>query len=200
MHPNRAFRHDDPVFRRRVIDEIGFAQIFLTTPDGPRVAHTPLLYSEDETLCFHLARTNTLVRHLDRATALVVVNGPDAYISARWYASANQVPTWNYIAFELEGTVRRMSDADLPQLVERLSGHHEARVKHGTPWTLDKMDESALTALLRGIVGFEMPIETVRETVKLAQHKPDDEYQRLIAGLDREGSHDMARTMREFKE
>ncbi len=198
MHPNRAFRHDDASFHRRMIDEIAFANIFLTTPDGPRVAHTPILCDDDDTLRFHLARTNALVPHLDGARALVVLNGPDAYISARWYGTDNRVPTWNYIAFELEGTVKRMDPDELPYLVENLSDHHEAKVKRGTPWTLGKMDQKAFAALLRGIVGFRMSIELVRETVKLAQHKSEEDYRRLIEGLEDEGSDAMARMMREF--
>jgi transcriptional regulator len=47
MHPNAAFRHDDPVLFEQLIREIGFAMIFATTPDGPRVAHVPLVSTGD---------------------------------------------------------------------------------------------------------------------------------------------------------
>ncbi len=198
MHPTSAFRHDDPAFRDSMIRDIGFAAIFLTTPDGPRVGHTPVELTEDHKLRFHLARSNALVPHIDGATVLAVAHGPYAYMSARWYQAANQVPTWNYIAFEMEGRVARMDDSELPGLLDKLSRHYEARVQHGTAWTMDKMEPKALAALLKGIVGFEMTIDAFRETVKLSQNKPAAERGRLIAGLDSEGHHQLASLMRRF--
>ena len=197
MHPTSAFRHDDPAFRDAMIREIGFAAVFLTTSEGPRVAHTPFELTADHTLRFHLARSNALVPHIDGATVLAVAHGPDAYMSARWYQAANQVPTWNYLAFEMEGRVNRIDDGELPGLLDNLSRHHEARIHHGTAWTMDKMEPKALAALLKGIVGFEMTIDVFRETVKLSQNKPAAERERLIAGLDSEGHQQLARIMRQ---
>lgn len=197
MHPTSAFRHDDPAFRDAMIRDIGFAAVFLTTPEGPRVAHTPFELTAGHTLRFHLARSNALAPHIDGATVLAVAHGPDAYMSARWYQAANQVPTWNYLAFEMEGTVRRIADSELPGLLDNLSRHHEARVQHGTAWTMDKMEPKALAALLKGIVGFEMKIDVFRDTVKLSQNKPAAERERLMAGLDSEGHQHLARIMRQ---
>src|SRR3546814_20484884 len=71
-------------------------------------SHAPVVLSDDRTtLQFHLARGNALTRHLGGAIALAVVQGPDAYVSASWYAEADQVPTWNYVAIEMEGVVDR---------------------------------------------------------------------------------------------
>ena len=46
MHPNPAFRSEDRALFETLIDEIGFGMVFASTPDGPRVAHTPLLSTE----------------------------------------------------------------------------------------------------------------------------------------------------------
>jgi len=147
-------------------------------------------------LQFHLARGNALTRHLEGSTALVVVNGPDAYISARWYADPDQVPTWNYIAVELEGSVRKLDDAELLQQLEMLNDHHEAKVKGGIPWTMDKMATRHLDGLVRSIVGFELEIETRRETVKLSQNKSVEERERVIAGLEQQNAAGIAQAMR----
>ena len=196
MHPNPNFRDDSPDLHRSLIDTVGFGTIFLQTPDGPRVAHAALLSTTPNKLQFHLARGNALTRHLDGNTALVVVNGPDAYVSARWYADANQVPTWNYIAVELEGSVRKLNDAQLYQQLERLSDHHEAKVEGGEPWTIGKMSPGHRDGLMRAIVGFEMAIETRRETVKLSQNKSLEERERVIAGLERQSAVEIAQAMR----
>ena len=43
MHPNPLFRTDNRALCESLIADIGFGMIFAATPDGPRVAHTPLL-------------------------------------------------------------------------------------------------------------------------------------------------------------
>ncbi|MEO9980586.1 MAG: FMN-binding negative transcriptional regulator [Marinomonas sp.] len=199
MHPNSAFRGTDPEFRPELVGGNMFAAIFLQTPMGPKVAHAPLYFSGPHTAQFHLAKNNTLTPYLDGAQALAVINGPDDYISARWYAADNQVPTWNYVAFEFEGIAKRVEEEKLPDLLANLSAEHEDRITSGLPWTMDKMDYSAVRALLRGIVGFEMSDTSVRETIKLSQNKPVEERQRIIDGLEAEGSTAMVKLMQAFQ-
>lgn len=200
MHPNAAFRRDDRALLETLLEEIGFGMVFAATPDGPRVAHVPLLWTGDGAVQFHLARGNALTRHLDGATALAVVNGPDGYISPRWYpdGGAGQVPTWNYVALELEGRVRRMDDDGLLGLVTALSDKHEARVSSGKPWTMDKLDDTRRKGLLSAIVGFEMEVQAWRETLKLGQNKTAEDRAALADGLDGEGAHAIAHMMREL--
>lgn len=192
MHPNSAFRTKDRALFEALLWEAGFGMVYLTTPDGPRVAHVPLLLTEAGKLRFHLALGNALTRHLDGAQALAVVNGPDSYISARWYTDPDQVPTWNYIALEMEGQVRRMDRAELLTLLEDVSAHHEARVAEGTPWTMDKMARIKRERMMDMIVGFELTVDAWRPTFKLSQNKVPEERARVIAGLQAEGKHAVA--------
>lgn len=196
MHPNPAFRSDDRALHEALVEEIGFGMVFAATPDGPRVAHTPLLSTGDGAVQFHLARGNALTRALEGGTALVVVNGPDGYVSPRWYADPAQVPTWNYVALELEGRVRRMEREGLRGLLEALSARHEARLVDGEAWTMDKMPEAALSRLMDAITGFEMEVLAWRPTFKLSQNKPVEERERVAAGLEAEGSPAIAQLMR----
>lgn len=196
MHPNSAFRHPDRALLETLLEEIGFGMVFLTTPDGPRVAHVPLLSPGDGAVQFHLARGNAMTRHLDGATALVVVNGPDGYVSPRWYRDADQVPTWNYVALELEGRVRRMDDEGLLGQVTALSDHHEARVSAGQPWTMDKLSPARRQGLLASIVGFELEVQAWRETLKLSQNKTPEDREAAAAGMEAQGSPAIAQLMR----
>ncbi|KUR70070.1 negative transcriptional regulator [Novosphingobium fuchskuhlense] len=198
MHPNPAFRSDDRVLHAALIEETGFGMVFLTTPDGPRVAHVPLLLTDAGTLRFHLALGNALTRHLDGARALAVVNGPDGYISARWYGEPDQVPTWNYLALEMEGPVRRMDRDGLHALLDAVSTHHEARVTEGMPWTMDKMARNKRERMMDMIVGFELTVEAWRPTVKLSQNKPTEERARVVEGLKGEGKLALAALMEQF--
>ena len=196
MHPNSAFRCEDRAVHEALLDEIGFGMVFAHTPDGPRVAHTPVVSSGDGRVRFHLARGNALAKHLDGATALLLVNGPDAYVSPRWYADADQVPTWNYVALELEGRVRRIAESDLLALLEALSARHEARVSEGVAWTMDKLSQPILRRLLAGIVGFEFEVHAWRPTYKLSQNKSPEERTRVVAGLEAAGQPVIAALMR----
>ncbi len=202
MHPNAAFRHDASsgsegrALLESLIEEIGFGMIFATTPDGPRVAHTPLLSTGGGTVRFHLARGNALTKHLDGMTALALINGPDGYVSPRWYADAQQVPTWNYVSLELEGKVRKMDSTGLEALLVDLSARHEARITEGIPWTMDKLEDRTKTGLMGAIVGFELEIQAWRPTLKLSQNKSPEERARVIAGLEAAGSVAMAQLMR----
>jgi len=196
MHPNPAFRHDDRALLEALIDEIGFGMVFAQTPDGPRVAHTPLLNTGDGAVQFHLARGNALTRHIDGTTALIVINGPDGYVSPRWYAAADQVPTWNYIALELEGRVRRMDQDGLQACLEALSARQEALVTGGEPWTMDKVSDDVRRRLMSAITGFELEVQAWRPTFKLSQNKDEAERERVIAGLEAQGSLAIAQLMR----
>jgi transcriptional regulator len=136
MHPDLAFRTDDRALLEALIDEIGFGMIFATTAEGPRVAHTPLVWTGDGAVHFHLSRSNALAKHIEGMTVLALVNGPEGYVSPRWYADPAQVPTWNYVALELEGRVRKMDTDGLTGLLETLSTREESRIREGEPWTI----------------------------------------------------------------
>jgi len=195
MHPNPLYRTDDRALCESLVDEIGFGMVFATTPDGPRVAHTPLLTTGDGAVQFHLARGNALSRHLDGMTALIVVNGPDAYVSPRWYGNRDTVPTWDYVALELEGRVRRMADEGLEAFLHAAIAKHEGRLE-GTPWLAEESSEKVWSGLFRGIVGFEMEVLAWRPTLKLSQNKSPEDRARIADGLDAAGHAALAHLVR----
>ena len=106
------------------------------------------------------------------------------------------LPTWNYVAVELEGRVRRMDAEGLLGQITALSDKHEARIAAGTPWTMDKLPEAKSRALQAGIVGFELEVLGWRETIKLSQNKNAEERERVAAGLESEGAAGIAALMR----
>lgn len=198
MHPAAAFRAEDRHLHETLIDQVGFGMIFAQTPDGPRVAHTPLVSTGDGAVQFHLAVGNGLTKHLAGNNALALVNGPDAYVSARWYDQPDQVPTWNYVALEMEGPVRRMEEEGLIALLHQLSERHEGRIEDGEPWTMDKLSPARLRGMVKGIVGFEMEIKAWRDTVKLSQNKSAEERAKVASGLEAAGSVAIAQLMRDL--
>lgn len=198
MHPNPAFRTEDREVLEALIGEIRFGMVFAATPDGPRVAHTPLVSTGDGAIHFHLARANALTRHLPGTNALAVVNGPDAYVSPRWYGEPGQVPTWNYIALELEGPVRRMEKEGLATLLEAIGAREEARIPEGEPWKPGQVPRDYWDKLIHGIVGFELEVRAWRPTFKLSQNKRAEERARVADALEAQGSAAVAALMRRF--
>ena len=198
MHPNSLFRVDDRALLEALIAEIGFGMVFAETPDGPRVAHVPLVSTGDGALHFHLARGNALTGHIAGRTALAVLNGPDAYVSPRWYSDRGQVPTWNYLALELEGPVRQMGEHGLHGLLETIGEQQEARIAAGQPWRPEDVPQELWNKLARGIVGFELEIRAWRPTFKLSQNKPVEERLRVADSLEAQGSPAIAALMRRF--
>lgn len=199
MHPNPLFRSTDEAFAADLVAQTGFGMVFLTTPDGPRVAHVPLLWRGGGKLAFHLARGNALTRHLDGATALVVVNGPDGYVSPRWYDDAATVPTWNYVAIEGEGVVRRTDRDALLAIVTDLSDRHEGLLVDrigGEPWTMDKVPDTVAARLLDAIVGFTIDVAQWRTTAKLSQNKPAADRARVARAFHDAGNVALAARMK----
>lgn len=195
MHPNPLYRTEDRALCESLIEEIGFGMVFAQTPDGPRVAHTPLLLAGDGAIQFHLARGNALTRHLDGASALIVVNGPDAYVSPRWYVNRDTVPTWDYIALELEGRVRKMAADGLEAFLHAVIAKHEGRLG-GEQWLAGESSEKVWSGLFRGITGFELEVQAWRPTLKLSQNKTAEERARIAEGLEAAGHAALAHLVR----
>ncbi len=184
MHPAPAFRWTDEPAMLAFVAEHAFARVFAATPAGPRVAHAPVLVTPEGRLRFHLANANLLSPHLDGATALALVEGPNAYLSANWYADTRgNVPSWNYIAVECEGPVVRLDRAALVAFLDEASAVFEPRV--GENWTRAKMDAARFEAMLGAIALYELTPVAMRGTAKLSQNKPADVAERLIAAFAR---------------
>ena len=177
MHPNPAFREDDQARALVTARERGFGVLTAAGPAGTSggvlASHVPFVL-DATTVAAHLSRGGALARHLrQRPTqALLIVSGPDAYISPDWYGVDDQVPTWNYVAVHLRGTLRLLPDEALGPHLERLAAEHEARLAK-RPWTIDKMTPGLPERMMRQIVPIEMTVATVEATFKLNQNKAD---------------------------
>lgn len=201
MHPNPAFRPrlnaaDERMLLESLLREIGFGMVFLTTPDGPRAAHTPLFSTSDGAVQFHLANGNALTPHLEGNNALAVVNGPDGYVSPDWYDDPAQVPTWNYVSVEIEGPVRRMDDDGLTALLDDLTERQEAKLAPKQPWHRDKMGAETFAKMRGAITGFEMEVKAWRPTLKLSQNKSAEDHEAVAAALEAQGKRALAHMMR----
>jgi transcriptional regulator len=192
MHPNKAFAWPEQEPLLAFIRETVVGHIFAMTPDGPMVAHAPVIVAAPDRLRFHLARPNRLVKHLDGAVVLISFMGANAYQSADWYASKDQVPTWLYRAVEVEGIARQMDQEGLVAQVDALSAQMETRLLPKKLWTRGKMSHGKFESMLPFITGFEVEVSAMRGTKKLNQHKGEADVAAMIAGQRSAGRDDIA--------
>ena len=116
----------------------------------------------------------------------MAVNGADAYVSADWYVSPDQVPTWLYQAVHLTGTVRELSDGELGPHLDALSAKFENWLAPKPPWTSSKMTAGRLAAMKKAIVGLVMTVEEIEGSFKLNQHKSDVDHVAVATALARQ--------------
>ncbi|MCI4591162.1 FMN-binding negative transcriptional regulator [Sphingobium sp. BYY-5] len=196
MHPDPKFRWRDENELRAFVATERFGTLFVQTPDGPAVAHVPVLWLDEARIGFHLSRGNRLAPHVDGARALFVVNGPHGYVSPDWYGIDDQVPTWNYVAAELEGEVRALPAEALPALIDALSLDNEARLAPKPVWTRDKMTPGLFDRMAGAIIGYEMRVTDWRGTRKLGQNKVPAARAAAADGMAAAGDEAIAALMR----
>jgi transcriptional regulator len=199
MHPNRAFAWEDREALLRFVADHSFAHIFTASDDGLFVVHAPVLVTNDGNVLFHVARRNRIAAHLSEHRVLISISGREAYHSANWYASDNQVPTWHYEAVEVEGTARPLSEDELVELLDKLSQRFEGIHQPEQPWTRGKMEPGKFEAMTKAIVGFEVVPEEWRGTRKFNQHKSGEDLAATIKGQKGAGRDDIVEAIGEAK-
>lgn len=198
MHPAPHFRVEEEA---ALLAQLA-AQPFMTVaaaPDGrPRVAHAPAIVrrlADGLAIDFHLSRRNALTPFLEGGFRAVLVSlGPEAYVSPDWYETPDQVPTWNYVAVEVEGPVAALDEAGLVAQLDDLSAQQEAPLRPKPPWTRGKMSPGVFDRTIRGIVGARLTVERIEGTWKLSQNRKAPDQAGVIAAL---GDHPVARLMRD---
>ena len=161
----------------------------INAESGPLVSHVPfLLDQKGRSAELHLVRSNPILRLLESAKpAVIAVQGPDSYISPDWYGAFDQVPTWNYIAVHLRGSLEQLPQEELRGVLDRISAHFETKLGPKSPWTAAKMTPDVLDRLMRQIVPCKLHIDSVESTWKLNQNKPDDVRLRAADNVETHG-------------
>jgi transcriptional regulator len=105
------------------------------------------------------------------------------------------VPTWDYVALELQGPVRKIAEEGLLALLDAIAERHEERIA-GEPWTRAAVDPATIARLVPGIIGFEMEVRAWRPTFKLSQNKSAEDRAAIADALEAQGSPALATLMR----
>lgn len=171
----------------------------LVTFDGSRPVSTllPVIWERPPGFPDHQGQYGRLLGHIALANpqwqttqpdslALAIVHGPQAYVSPSWYESKARhgrvVPTWNYRAVHLTGSVAFHRDTEwLRDLVTRLTRRHEAA--NPRPWAVTDAPPEYINGQLKAIVGVEVMITDVEAKDKLSQNRSTLDQAGVITGL-----------------
>jgi transcriptional regulator len=186
MYTPPAFKVQHPALALAFAAARGFGLV--VTCDGGRPLASPVPFLIEERpgkgprVIFHVARPNPLAAAAEkRGTWLMAVQGADAYVSAAWYASPDQVPTWLYETVHLSGPVAVVPAEHARAHLDALTARFEQGIEE--PWTADNVAPAKLEQLMRAIVVIEMQIEDIEGKFKLNQHKNDADHVAVVSQL-----------------
>ncbi|PFG17776.1 PaiB family negative transcriptional regulator [Propionicimonas paludicola] len=181
-------RADDVQELRRLVTHVRAGWLVTNGPvdAAPSATYLPILWQGDRVIA-HLAKANPHWREISPdAPAVIIVTGPDAYVSPAWYRAKAEhgkvVPTWNYSAVHLVGTARVHHDAEwLRKAVDELTNAHERPREE--PWHVSDAPSSYVEGQLRGIVGLELTVTRVEGKAKLSQNRSRADREGVVVGL-----------------
>jgi len=187
MYTPTHFAVTDPAELETLLSGLAFGCLVSHGAQGLDATHLPFLYDADaRTLAGHMARPNPHWEAADGAQALAIFQSVNAYVSPNLYPSKRKhgrvVPTWNYEAVHIHGTLHVRDGADWKRAhLTAMTDRFEAM--SAKPWALDDAPADYLEALFNGLVGFELAIDRVQAKRKLSQNRAEPDRLGVIAGL-----------------
>jgi transcriptional regulator len=150
-----------------------------------RATPLPLIAETDASgaivsLLGHFARRNAQVAALQSdPEALILFQGPQAYISPRLVSSPTWAPTWNYAVVRFDVTVAFVPE-ETGVAVRRLAYHLEREQLN--PWRIEALG-GRYGELLKRIIAFRARVRSMRATFKLGQDESRATFDEIVAGL-----------------
>jgi len=182
MYIPKSFAESDTAILYEFMRQHHFATL-VTQQDGQLTAtHLPVMIdTERGVINAHLARANDQWRSFGDSEALVIFQGPHAYISPTWYVAQPSVPTWNYTAVHVYGVPRIIDDeAAIRLMLRELVENHERGRQPA--WELE-LPEDYMRKMLQAIVVFEIPMDRIEGKYKLSQNRSDADQDGVVAHL-----------------
>jgi transcriptional regulator len=196
MYIPSAFEVKDPIKIGEVISSESFATVVSQDGDSLFASHLPFLYRPEQgvngKLLSHMAKANSHWQLFNnKREALVIFNGPHAYISPNWYVTEVAVPTWNYVTVHVYGIPKIMETAaELDAVLNETVEKNESGLP--TPWVAN-LPEELKSKLHQAIVGFEIEITQIEAKFKLGQNRSKDDQAKMIDALETSGNAESAR-------
>ena len=163
--------------------QFSFATIITSKDNYPVATHLPFIITIKDNqviLTSHFAKANEQWKDIVEHPVLVIFSQPHAYISPSHYDSELNVPTWNYLSVHAYGQGSLISDQNLTlEILEKTIDNFESAYR--PQWK--KLPEAYKSAMIKGIVAFEIVITDLQGKKKLSQNKKENEKQKIIDTL-----------------
>ena len=185
MYVPPLFNDSNPQEVKEFIDNNGFGILVSQHDKRPWATHIPMELIENDNdeakLIGHISRGNRQWKSFkEQDSVMAIFQGPHAYVSSSWYNHEN-VPTWNYVAVHIYGSIRIIEGPTLVDSLKRLIEKYENSVNSEMRYS--DLSEKMLNRELKGIVGFEIAIEEVKAAYKMSQNRDNESYQNVISHL-----------------
>ncbi len=128
----------------------------------------------------HISKENQQWKSFeDNNKVLAIFSGPHSYISSSWYDHEN-VPTWNYIAVHIYGTIKIIEGEAVIENLKKLVDKYEKNSEN--PIIVEDLSKKTMMQT-RGIVAFEIEIDVIQAKHKLSQNRDEKNYDNIISEL-----------------
>lgn len=203
MYTPPHYTNKDSKEVREFLRHNAFGILVNQTEGRPWATHIPLELDVDtdghDILVGHISKANRQWKYFnENEQVLAIFNGPHSYISSSWYRE-EEVPTWNYIAVHVYGTITILDENTLLETLHKLTDKYERESTE--PVSLHNLSKRTM-GQIKGIVGFKIRISEIQATYKLSQTRPED-HPRIIEELKKtknSGSQEIADIMNYNKE
>ena len=191
MYTPPAYAEHDIAALHQGMRAWSFATLITVGTAGPRATHLPFLLDPDADACgrltTHLARANPQLEDLRQgAQALVIFQGPHAFISPSWYCNRMTFPTWNYTAIHARGSPRVIEQiAAIREVLRRTVAVYDTPL--GGDWDFESIPDAFTATRLSAIVAVDIPIDSLEGKMKLNQDKSVEDRLGVIDALERAG-------------
>jgi transcriptional regulator len=197
------FKEENKQVLFQFLNDHPFALVTGSYQHGEQVAtQVPLLVEERDGVVYlqgHIMRhTDHHRAFLENQQVLAVFTGPQAYVSASWYANPQIGSTWNFMSVYAYGKMQFLGEQDLVRLMKKLT----LRFEHGntaSPTIYDNLPAAFLQKMMPAIVAFEIRVEKMDNVFKLSQNRDEASYRNIIAQLETKGGA-AAEVAREMKD
>jgi len=173
--PSKFLLDEDAAWR--VVRDAGAGALIVTTSHGLASVFVPVIVSEDrKIISSHLAKANPWWRSVQTGDDILgLFLAASAYVTPSYYPSRiddpRVVPTWNYHAAEVRGTVTLHQEPSWKlEQVRALTKHFEAG--RDREWRVDEAPDSYIDQQLKAIVGIEINVSSIEGKAKLSQNRP----------------------------
>ena len=185
MYLRPVFTETDDTRIHGMIEANSFGLLITHSAAGLEASHIPFLLTRRPGhspggffLSGHLAAANPQCALIEGHHALAVFSGPHAYISPGWYATQPAVPTWDYVAVHVSGTLEPVTDsADITRDLQGLAADDPGN------FSVAAMPGHFRDRMLAGIRAFTLTPSSVQAQWKMSQNRSATDRECVIAAL-----------------